>query len=343
MTACIVLCGGVSDERQVSVASGQNVVRTLELPEAWFQAESGAVHRIPAADLLAHQRPFEVDFVPPRPPDFATLDDALDAVPEGTVIFLALHGTGGEDGTLQRALEARGIPYTGSDSTASAMAFDKDRAKEAVRGRIALAASRKAPDADTLREAVDTMLAEHERLVLKPLAGGSSRGLYFLRRGDDAGTVIASAAAARIPYVVEQFLTGRELTVGVADLGEGPFALPVIEIEVDAERSFDYAGKYLGAGTREICPARIPEELARRAQAAALEAHLSLGCFGYSRTDLIAAGDDVWFLELNTLPGLTTQSLVPQQLREAGIDFAAFLRTQIELAAARDSYRHSKA
>ena len=106
----------------------------------------------------------------------------------------------------------------------------------------------------------------------------------------------------------------------------------MLEIEVDPGHSFDYEGKYLGRGTREICPAKIPEATARAAQQMAVEAHLALGCRGYSRSDMIAAGDDLYFLELNTLPGLTTSSLVPQELREAGIDFRDFLETQIELA-----------
>ncbi len=114
-----------------------------------------------------------------------------------------------------------------------------------------------------------------------------------------------------------------------------PVALPVIEIEVDPNRTFDYEGKYLGAGTREICPAVIPDELAREAQQVAVAAHVALGCEGYSRTDLVAAEDGVYFLETNTLPGLTTSSLVPQELAVVGISFADFLRRQLELAVER--------
>jgi D-alanine-D-alanine ligase len=171
------------------------------------------------------------------------------------------------------------------------------------------------------------MLGRYEKIVLKPLAGGSSRGLFFVERGGDLPQV------PDVPYIVEQFISGRELTVGVVDMGSGAFALPVIEIEVDPGRAFDYAGKYLGSGTREICPARIPDAMREEAQAAALAAHLALGCEGYSRTDLIAVSDDeIYFLELNTLPGLTTSSLVPQQLHAAGIDFGDFLERQLELA-----------
>ncbi len=191
-----------------------------------------------------------------------------------------------------------------------------------------IAESHVARDSADVAEIAREMLARHEKIVLKPLAGGSSRGLFFVERDGDLPEVLP------VPYIVEQFVAGRELTVGVVDMGDGAFALPVIEIEVDPGRAFDYLGKYLGSGTREVCPARIPEAMRDAAQACGLAAHLALGCRGYSRTDLIAVADDeIYFLELNTLPGLTAASLVPQQLRAAGIDFRDFLERQVELAA----------
>ncbi|MFL6245011.1 MAG: ATP-grasp domain-containing protein [Thermoanaerobaculia bacterium] len=333
----IVLFGGVSDERHVSVASAQNVLRALNGQcLAWFQAPDGAVHDVGVREVLAHERPFVADFVPSRPAIFPDLEQALDTLPvDDPVFLLALHGTGGEDGTLQRMLEERGLPFTGSGSEASAAAFDKDRAKELVRGKVRTAESRVARNANDIRGAIDEMLSRHERIVLKPLAAGSSRGLFFLGRDGDAEEVARQIAKLGIPYIVEQFIRGRELTVGVLDQGDRPVALPVIEIEVDPNRAFDYEGKYLGAGTREICPAVIPDELAREAQQVAVAAHVALGCAGYSRTDLVAAEDGVYFLETNTLPGLTTSSLVPQELATVGISFADFLRGQLDLAVAR--------
>lgn len=323
----IVLFGGPSDERHVSVASAQNVVRTLPGALAWFWSPDGRVYDVAPADLLAHQRPFEVDFEPSRPAIFPTLEQALDTLPvEDPAFFLALHGTMGEDGTVQRMLESREIPFTGSGSEASENAFDKDRAKERVRDRVRTAESRVVRNAAELRQAVEQFLSRHERIVLKPLAGGSSRGLYFLGRGDEVPNDL------RFPYILEQFIRGRELTCGVLQTDEGTIALPVIEIEVDPNRAFDYAGKYLGAGTREICPANIPPAMAADAQATALAAHEALGCEGYSRTDLMAANDGVYYLETNTLPGLTTSSLVPQELRTVGIEFREFLEGQVELA-----------
>jgi len=326
----IVLFGGRSDERHVSVASAQNVVRTLGAPLAWFWAPNGAVYDVNREELLAHPNPFVNDFEPSRPAIWPDLDMALDTLPvDDPVFLLALHGGEGEDGTVQRMMEARGIAFTGSGSAASAAAFDKGRAKEIVADRVRIAESRVVQDVRDIDATIAEMLQRHEKLVLKPLAGGSSRGLFFVERGSEIPTV------ANVPYIVEQFIAGRELTVGVIEGGDGPFPLPVIEIETDPGARFDYEGKYLGKGTREICPAKIPDAMRDEAQSMALAAHIALGCEGYSRSDLIASSEGVYFLELNTLPGLTTSSLVPQQLHEAGISFRDFLEEQVSLAKGR--------
>jgi len=320
----IVLFGGRSDERHVSVASAQNVVRALDAPLAWFWAPNGSVYDVNRDELLAHPNPFTNDFEPSRPAIWPDLEMALDTLPVSDPVFLlALHGGEGEDGTVQRMMERRGIAFTGSGSEASANAFDKARAKGIVNVRIA--ESRLVENERAILE----MLDRYAKVVLKPLAGGSSRGLFFVDRESEI------PALGDIPYLVEQFIAGRELTVGVID---GPVALPVIEIETDPGATFDYEGKYLGKGTREICPARIPDSMRDEAQAMAIAAHTALGCEGYSRTDLIAAEDGLYFLELNTLPGLTMTSLVPQQLREAGIGFREFLETQIAIAKNRNSF-----
>jgi D-alanine-D-alanine ligase len=323
----IVLFGGRSDERHVSVASAQNIVRTLDAPLAWFWSPDGAVYDVNGEELLAHQQPFTNDFQPSRPAIWPDLEMALDTLPvDDPVFLLGLHGGEGEDGTVQRMLEARRIPFTGSGSAASAAAFDKGRAKEIVKGRVRLAESRVVQDANAIKSTIEEMLQRYEKIVLKPLAGGSSRGLFFLERGAEV------PAIGNIPYIVEQFIAGRELTVGVVEGGDGPFPLPVIEIETDPGATFDYEGKYFAKGTREICPAKIPDAMRDEAQQMSVAAHIALGCEGYSRTDLIAGEDGVYFLELNTLPGLTTSSLVPQQLHEMGITFQEFLEKQISMA-----------
>lgn len=324
----IVLFGGLSDERHVSVASAQNIARALPEALLWFWAPQGMVYDVSAKELLAHEDPFDSDYVPSRPAIWPDIEQALDTLPVDDPLFiLGVHGTAGEDGTLQRLLEKRSLPFTGSGSVASAKAFDKERAKAIVRDRVRTAESRVAHHSGELAQHAREMLDRYDRIVAKPVAGGSSRGLFFLKRGDATPSI-------GVPYIVEQFIEGRELTVGVVDMGEGPFALPVIEIEVDPGYEFNYAGKYHGTGTREICPANIPDALRDESQRVAVTAHEALGCHGYSRTDLIAASDGVYFLELNTLPGLTKSSLVPQQLHAAGIEMRAFLEKQMDLARA---------
>jgi D-alanine-D-alanine ligase len=325
----IVLFGGPSDERHVSVASAQAIARALGTPLAWFWAPDGPVHDVAIDDLLAHQRAFELDFQPRRPAIWPNLEQALDTLPvEDPIFLLALHGGPGEDGTVQRMMEQRGIAFTGSGSQASAAAFNKTRAKEMLRNRVRMAESRTVRGEETIRQ----MLETYDRIVLKPVAGGSSRGLFFAQRGDKIDL------PKDVAYLAEQYMSGRELTAGVIDQGDGPFALPPIEIQVDPGRSFDYAGKYLDAGTREICPAKISDAMRAAAENVALAAHTALGCEGYSRTDMIAADDDhIYFLELNTLPGLTASSLVPKELRAAGIEFRDFLERQVELARERSA------
>ena len=343
----IVLFGGTNDERHVSVASGQNVAQHLDAPLCWFWAPNGAVHDVSIHELLQHQNPFIDDYVPSRPAVWLDIEMALDTLPvEDPVFVLALHGGEGEDGTLQRMMEKRGIAFTGSDSAASAIAFDKERAKERVRergvrvaesivvipsvsegpGRVGGGGAAPSPPVPSLTLGVTRMLERFERVVAKPLAGGSSRGLFFLSRGDAVPSV-------DIPYIVEEFITGRELTVGVFDGA----ALPIIEIEIDRGRAFDYEGKYLGKGTREICPANISDALRDEVQRVAVAAHEAIGCDGCSRTDVVGGDDGVWYIETNTLPGLTTSSLVPLELRVAGISMRDFLAREITSALRRRS------
>ena len=181
----IVLFGGPSDERHVSVASAQNIARVLPEALLWFWAPEGAVYDVSAKELLAHEDPFERDYVPSRPAIWPDVEQALDTLPVDDPLFiLGLHGTAGEDGTLQRLLEARSLPFTGSGSVASANAFDKERAKSIVHDRVRTAESRVARDSRELERVATEMLQHHERIVAKPVAGGSSRGLFFLKRGD---------------------------------------------------------------------------------------------------------------------------------------------------------------
>jgi D-alanine-D-alanine ligase len=302
------------------------------------------MYEMSVAELVAHERPFEIELAPrtaPRWPDPKQAFDDWSA--QRLTLFLALHGVMAEDGVLQGWLEAHGIPFTGSGSAASRDAFDKTRARTIVKAhglRTAEAVVIEPNDVPKAAARAFELLERFRRLVVKPVADGSSIGLRFV---DDAAGLDEAMLGVKdegVPYLAEAFVTGRELTVGVIDDdAAGLCALPCSEVRIERAEAFDYAAKYLGRGVREITPAEIPVELAAEAQRVALVAHRALGCEGYSRTDLIVDRDGPVYLETNTLPGLTGASFIPQQLAAAGIPFERFLERQLELARRRASSR----
>ena len=321
-----ILFGGTNRERLVAVASAQAVSAALSDAELWFWAPDGEVRVAHAAALAAHQRPFELDFAATGA-TIGPVEDALDrAAAEARVLVLSLHGGAAENGELAALCEARGVAFTGSGAAASRLAFDKAATKLAVArqgvsvpGEVSVATAREG-------------LQQHGKLVAKPVAEGSSYGLMFI--SGEAGLTALAEAAEREPYLVEPFIAGAEATCGVLETDGHLIALPPIEI-VPADGAFDYASKYLAAGTQEICPARFGDEVNAALQEAALKAHRAVGASGYSRSDFIVTDTGVVFLELNTLPGLTKASLYPKALATHGVAFVDFLRGQIALAVAR--------
>jgi D-alanine-D-alanine ligase len=335
----VVLFGGSSGERRVSVASAQHVVEVLAGADAWFVAPNGAVYTRVNAALREHARPFEADFQPSGDAAFPSLEGALDAaIARDKAFLLGFHGGAGEDGTVQRMLEARMLPFTGSGSVASARAFDKRVAKEIV-------AQAGVPVADAVliepanERAVESTLRElfekHGRVVAKPVADGSSVGLFHVQTTKDLESTARAIAKSGLTYLAEQFVAGTELTIGVVDMGEGPRALCASEVRLAPGRAFDFEGKYLGKGTVEVTPADVPADVAEAAMKVALAAHRALGCEGYSRTDVISSKYGPVFLETNTLPGLTKASFIPQQIAVAHISMRAFLERQVEIALVR--------
>ena len=329
----VILFGGSSNERRVSVASAQNVSAVLDEAKPWFLAPTGAVHPVAREALAGFQRPFEVDFAPGVPAAFPSVIAAFESAP-AKVFFLALHGGEGEDGTIQRMLEARRIAFTGPGADASARAFDKEVAKQVVSAAgVRIAHSVHLTTAPkVLRQELRDILALYGRVVVKPVAGGSSVGLYHLDSKEQVEAAARGIEQSGEPYLAEEFVSGTELTVGVVDGPGGPRALPPSEVRLEQGRAFDFEGKYLGKGTKEITPAEVPPEVSRAAQELALAAHRALGCEGYSRTDTIASKGGPVFLELNTLPGLTRASFVPQQLAVEGTTLLSFLEGQLALA-----------
>ena len=335
----IVLFGGSSTERRVSVASAQHVLALLPGARAWFESPAGEVFAVDPASVQAFERPFENDFVPAPPPRWASVTAALDSLEaRGQVFFLGYHGAFGEDGSVQALLEARGLAFTGSGSLASARAFDKSEAKRLVRAAgVPCAEQSLLPKGDErgCAQALEELVARFGRAVAKPVAGGSSVGLYHLRQLAEVAAAARAIAASPEAYLAEEFLAGRELTVGVVQAPQALRALPCSEVRLDEGFAFDYAGKYLGTGTTEITPAELEPKLSAAAQQLAITAHRALGCEGYTRTDQIVTSRGPVFLETNTLPGLTRRSFIPQQLAAEGTTIADFLDGQLALARAR--------
>jgi D-alanine-D-alanine ligase len=246
-----------------------------------------------------------------------------------------LHGTEGEDGTLQLLLETHKVKFTGSGSEASALAFDKKATK-------ALAKNNNLPIVTDLtltqfsaaeESALKSFLEMHKKVVMKPLANGSSVGLYIV---DNQEQLLAAFKAIKDnkngAYLVEPFITGREITVGVWEKTKGNVvALPCSEIQVIHGRQFDYEGKYLGSGVKELTPAPLTAEQADECQKIALSMHQLVGCKGYSRTDMILTDKGPFLLEINTLPGLSKASFIPQQLAAIHVDLRTFFESQLAL------------
>ena len=335
----ILLFGGTSDERLVSVASAQNVLSIIPTMTPWFIAPDGAVSEVTADELAAHKRPFEVQFVAVHRPFAASMHEAVSHV-AGRSIFIALHGSEGEDGTLQRILEHAGIPFTGSGSKASAMCFDKIAAKKRVAEKGVPVATQLVLDTSsegTLYASLADFARTHTKIVVKPTAGGSSIGLHIVDDLRMLGTVAKAVIGTGLAYMAEPFITGREITVGVAWHDGALSAIATSEVLVQQGRAFDYQGKYLGDGTKEVTPAELTNVEAQACLTLAVGAHRDLECFGYSRTDMILTPKGPVYLETNTLPGLTKASFVPQQLAYRGITLGDFVRQQLELALKRPS------
>jgi D-alanine-D-alanine ligase len=250
------------------------------------------------------------------------------------VAFLALHGRYGEDGTLQGLLDLLGIPYVGSGTLSSALAMDKVMAKKVLAAdgvpvpagtvvdRFAFARD---PEAEARRAAAAALPA-----IVKPVAQGSSVGLSLVATAGEMRPALERALAHDARALVEERLVGTEITVGV--LGNRDLqALPVVEI-VSRHTLFDYQSKYDPNLCEEICPARIEGAVAAAAQDLARRAHRSLACRGLSRTDMIVAARGPVVLEVNTLPGMTVNSLLPKAARAAGIEFPELLHRLVQLA-----------
>lgn len=287
-----LLCGGASDEREISLASGAGARAALEEAGFTVQVFDPSVHE----DLEK------------------LVSGAFD------VAFLCLHGKYGEDGTIQGMLEVLGIPYIGSGVWSSATAMDKIKAKVFYQENgIATPQSLTMYDRPTYN---GTQIIEKlgTPVVVKPANEGSALGVHIVSTPEQVDQAVAEAFQHDSEVLVETYIKGDEFTVSVLGNDE-PFALPVIKIVPTAE-FYDYESKYAPGGSQHLCPAPISDDDTKRLQDTALAAHKALGCRGVSRTDIIMdEKGQCWTLETNTVPGMTGTSLLPDAGRAAGISF----------------------
>jgi D-alanine-D-alanine ligase len=243
------------------------------------------------------------------------------------VVFLALHGTYGEDGTVQAELDKLRMPYTGCGSDASRVAFDKALTKQRCVAR-SIATPR-----SLVVDSVDAMWPTgwSPPLVMKPVCQGSSVGLHFVDRRQDWASALASALQYDTRVLIEEKIVGREVTVGI--LGGTP--LPIVEVR-PKQGSYDYKNKYTVGATEYFCPAVLDSTTTQRIQAAALGAFEAIGGRDYARVDLmVRPTGEPMVLEVNTLPGMTETSLLPKAAAAAGIDYEELCQRMIDLAMAR--------
>jgi D-alanine-D-alanine ligase len=315
-----VLTGGTSAERDVALASAVQVIAALRSIGHQVAVVDTARGYIPEADE-ARLMSASVGAEPPPVAQLEALEHglllsglaSLAAVREADVLFLALHGGHGEDGTLQTILAMIGVPYTGSGPIGSAMAMDKDIAKRLFRDAgIPTARFLMAP---TTVQEVESQLGWP--VVVKPSKQGSTVGLSVVRSAGKLAAAIEEARRHDDEVMVEAFVPGRELTVGILDGS----ALAVGEI-IPRHEIFDYECKYTPGMSEEIFPADLPASVATECARLGLAAHRALKLGGYSRVDFrLTPSGEAFCLEVNTLPGMTATSLLPQSARAVGIGF----------------------
>lgn len=331
----IIVFGGLSRERMVSVASAQNCAQSLPDATLWHWSQNGFVHSISHQELQGHKNPYLSELTHVLEPTFRSIEQALNSLNgKKCIIVNALHGLVGEDGTFQEWLEARNICFTGSSAEASRLSFNKLETKARLLGEnLTILPSEQlcGTDISISRAIITSFIKTYGSCIIKPVADGSSFGTIKITNDQNFEKAVQELDTnSPTPYMIEPLATGRELSIGVVETEHGLSALPCTEVVyTERGRDFDYAGKYLASGTKEITPAEISKKQAKAAQDCALIGHKMLGLSGYSRTDLIMQGDTHVYLETNSLPGLSAASFIPQQLNAVGISMADFLNGQI--------------
>ena len=334
----VVLAGGISTERDVSLITGKNVVKALRgvgenavlldvflgfkgSADDFFKCESGNIEAVNAIGIVDPS----IDDIKKAREDYSNSlfgENVIEICKMADIVFMALHGEDGENGKIQAAFDLLDIKYTGSGCLASAMAMNKYISKQMM-------------DANGIRNAKYTFIKKGEPLkyegpcVIKPASGGSSVGISIVKSEDEFENAVKTAFKYEDEIIIEEYVAGREFSVGVL----GTTVLPPIEI-IPKEGFYDYKNKYQEGMTIEICPAELTEEETKRLQAATKRVFDVLNLEVYGRIDFILSkdNDEFYCLEANSLPGLTSLSLLPQEAKAIGIEYQELCKKIIELS-----------
>ncbi len=318
----VILMGGPSAEHEVSLATGKKICETLNK------------NRFNIKPITIDKDGFWLLPTDYNEKNFRKYkhNQAIDKIKQKwniDVVFIAMHGTYGEDGTIQKLLDLANIPYTGSKTLSSAIAIDKEMTKKLLIGKsIPLPKHTIITKKDNPKKYLEKISLP---LVVKPARQGSSIGVTIIKNKSDFFLALEQAFKYDSKIILEEHIKGREINATVLG-NENPTPLPLIEIRPKISDFFDYKAKYQPGGSEEICPAPINKALTKKIQKLALEIHKTLDCRGVTRSEFILNNDTPYFLEINTLPGMTETSLVPQAAAIAGISFPQLLEKLIELA-----------
>jgi D-alanine-D-alanine ligase len=299
----IVLCGWISREREVSLRSGKKIYSALL------------------------RKGYDVTLIDPKMKGW-------EPVLRGDIVFIALHGKPGEDGTIQGFLETFNVPYTGSGVLASSLAMNKLISK-----KMFIFSGIPTPDYLSMDdfESIDDFISKSMEYiglpaVVKPVSEGSSIGVSIVKDADSLAPVVKDTVNKFDRVFIEKYIEGREITIGIIELDGKPVALPILEL-VPRNKFYDYEAKYTAGFTEFIIPARMDKEKYTLAQELALKAHKALGCTGFSRVDLITdSNDNPYVLEVNTIPGMTELSDLPAMAKAYGIDYDDLVEIMLQSA-----------
>lgn len=335
----VVLCGGTSTERDVSINSGYNVCEALRgkghnaiLLDVFFGIENRNILEdaksdydiVKARDFIREMSSKVQEEEAKRKSFFG--ENVIEICSQADIVFMALHGKNGEDGKCQAAFDLFGIKYTGSGALASAMGMDK-----AVTKQIFMAKQVPTAKSVWIKKGEETSLEQYNMqvpVVVKACNGGSSVGVVLVKDSSEYEAAVAECFQLDNQILVEDYIDGREFSIGVIN-GK---ALPIVEI-IPNEGWYDYENKYKDGATTHVCPAELDEELTAKMQKAAEEAYDAIGCEPYARIDFMLDKEgNVYCLEVNTLPGMTSTSLIPDEARAIGVDYPTLCENIVMLS-----------